>query len=203
MNFSCFRILPTFIVASLLAVAPAAKATTISLNQDACTGTCGVGPFGSVLLVQTTATLVTVTVTLSANERFAGTGAGEALEFNILGAAVTIANVTSGFVAGGPDSASAFGSFLYSISCTLCQGGQNDNPTGPLTFTVTRASGVTITDFTKNSKGYIFAADIVGNNGNTGNVGAFGEGTPEPVTFSLMGGGLLAILLRKAHQRRS
>src|SRR6266699_1285312 len=73
-------------VFGVLAVLPTTQASTIfTLNQDGCTGTCGVSPFGTVSLFQTTPTLVTVTETLAANERFAGTGAGDALEFNVIG----------------------------------------------------------------------------------------------------------------------
>src|SRR5271168_5309855 len=101
------------LVFAVLAFLPASHASTIFvLNQDACTGTCGAAPFGTITLEQTTSTLVTVTETLAANERFAGSGAGDALEFNVTGA-ITIGGITSGFAVGpAPDSASAFGSFL-------------------------------------------------------------------------------------------
>lgn len=204
MKIGSWRALPALIALSMLAAAPQAKATTITLTADECTGTCGTGPFGTISLIQTTATLVTVTLTLSPNERFAGTGAGEALAFNVAGPAITIANITANFAVGpAPASASAFGSFLQSVTCTTCKGGNAGNPAGPLSFTVTRASGVTIADFIPNSKGYLFAADIVGANGNTGNVGAPGGSVPEPVTLSLMGGGLLMIALRRAQLRSS
>jgi hypothetical protein len=188
-----------------LALLPAARASVVfTLDQDACTGTCGTKPFGTITLVQTTATLVTVTEALAPNELFAGSGAGDALEFNVVGP-ITIGNISAGFGIGpAPDTASAFGAFLESVTCTSCQGGKATNPPGPLSFTVTSAGGVTIADFIANTPGgYFFAADIVGNNGNTGNVASLGgggnvQGVPEPLSLSLVGAGLLALgLLRR------
>ena len=109
----------------VLASATFAHADLIyTLNLDGCTGTCGSAPFGTVQLVQTTSGLVTVTETLSAGENFAGTGAGDALEFNVAGP-IMINVLTSGFAIGpAPDTASTFGSFLASVTCTACQGGK-------------------------------------------------------------------------------
>ena len=205
-----FKLLPALALFSALAIAPQAKASTILLTQDACTGTCGTGPFGTIVLTQTTATLVTVTLTLTGAQYFVGTGAGEALEFNIAGLAPTIANITTGFGIGpAPATASAFGSFLESVTCTACTGGNPGNPAGPLSFTLTRVGGVVISDFIGNSKGYLFSADVMGNNGKTGNVGALGttiiidNPVTEPVSISLMGAGLLMLALRKARTNQA
>lgn len=194
-------------IALIMAATQAHAAVIYMLNQDGCTNTCGTGPFGQISLEQTTSTLVTVTVTLNPGEAFAGTGAGEALEFNVAGP-VTLAGFTAGFATGPtPAKASTFGTFLESVTCTICQGGGNTDLSGPLSFTVTSTAGVTTADFTANSKGHYFAVDILGTNGNTGNVGdsvaaigsrAFsvsGPSVPEPVSASLIGIGLIAFSL--------
>ena len=199
----------------LLLVSTGAANTIFQLDRDACTGTCGTGPFANITLAQTSLTTVTVTEQLGAYEVFAGTGAGQALEFNVLGTPV-IANLTPGFAIGPTDAtASAFGQFLYSITCTVCKGGKLTNPAGPLSFTVSSDDGISIEDFVRNERGYHVASDIRGSNGHTGNVatdtsifptdgGSAAAEVPEPAAFILIGGGLtaLSILQRRRGRRR-
>lgn len=201
-------LIPVLAVLALVGIStPQAKAATISysLNIDGCTGTCGTGPFGTVTLTDTAANTVNVKVTLAPNVAWVGTGAGDALGFNLSGAAITGANisfVTSNFSFPGQLSYSTFGTFGYSIKCDNCgPGASNTNP-GPLEFNITR-SGLTTASFIANSDGYFFAADVIGTNGKTGNVGANGDSririneVPEPMTLSLMGLGIFGLGLAK------
>lgn len=198
----------TYAIAAILtAISARASTLTFTLDQDGCTGTCGAGPYGIVTLVDNGSganAFVSVTETLVADERYAGTGAGDALEFSVLGP-ITIGDVTSGFDIGpAPDKASAFGGFLESVTCADCQGGQASNPAGPLSFTVGSATGVTTDSFIAKGGTYFFASDIVGTNGKTGNVAAEGPDarTPEPGTILLMLNGLAITSVGLAFKKR-
>jgi hypothetical protein len=202
---------------AVFAVSACAGTLTFHLTADGCTNSCGTGPFGTIVLTDGApgSNSVIVTETLTANESFAGTGAGDALEFitdltldktnPFLD--IAFSNISTGFDVGPiPDSASTFGKFQASITCAVCQGGKITNPPGPLTFTLTSLIGpFTASDFVANTGKYYFAADIRGNSGNTGNVAALAptdpvDPTPEPATMllTLSGIGLVGIgVIRK------
>jgi len=178
------------------AAVPASADITYQLNcvSDPCTTT---GNFGSINLHQNGSGTVldpyyvTVTVdltTASSAEKFAGTGAGYAVTWNIAGnptlssVSVTSANAGNFTVQNfdpsdhsppGPNyqryKATPFtpgscsyndaGCMMYAIDYNIGGSGGNDSK---LVFDVMKSGGLVLSDFTANSDGYFFTADVSG-----------------------------------------
>jgi hypothetical protein len=131
------------------------------------------------------------------------TGSHTGFAFNVKGGPVTLGTLPTGWTNVGTNlSQPSFGTFSNGIDCMKgnsnskngCAG--SDPWVGALQFDVSRAAGLTLSDFVGNSKGYFFSADIMsGETRATGPIGAQGNlaPVPEPGTLATMGTGLLSL----------
>jgi len=152
---------------------------------------------------------VGVDVTLNSAYKFVDTGSHDTFGFNLSGSPViTYLNISSGFGADNGFSNGFAGAFAYSLACTGCGSGGSAPLAGPLDFQVHVATGtLSVSSFIANAKGYTFSADVIGPNSTgatfTGLVESNGTASsvPEPISLSLVGGGLLAFGLfrKRAH----
>lgn len=201
----------------LALLAPFAKADQFNFNLSGCSGGCAL-PAGMVTLTQDKdGVSVDVTVTLTdPGSGFIDTGNGNShtsFVFDIAGdPSITLSNLSAGFTYPADTTIDTpFGTFDYGIDCTTCGPGAKNKTPPPLTFTVTKAGGLSVSDFTFNSYtvnsttyDVFFAADIYdGVTGNTGAVGAANPGptVPEPQSIALLGSGLASLAFFR-HRRR-
>jgi len=207
----------TLAVVGALAAIPASASVVYTFTNDHCTGSC-LPLTDSITVTQNGANSVNVSVTGS-DWGFVSTGAGGtgatngSFFFNLLNnPTIAVTNLTSGWTlistTAGTLAGDGFsGEMEYGLNCGTCSGASPKLP--PLNFTVT-AAGLTEASFNDpgltpvGDRAY-FVADVINltnsvRNGNTGLVGATPStsSVPEPISLSLVGGGLLALgLFRK------
>ena len=111
-----------------------------------------------------------------------------------------------------PASDTPYGTFTNGIASTMDQGGlpghgESDNNTFELQFTL---DGAKITDFTTNSLGYFFAADVSNPRGGTGAVASalsteinLLTAVPEPSTWAMMILGFAGVGFMAYRRKRS
>ncbi len=182
-------------VAALSSNAAHALTVTYKLSVSDPAANLAAGPYGTITVVENLNGSLTVTETLAAGFRIHdGNANHNALAFSLVGspAAVTISGVTTGFdaILSGVD-APPFGSYEYALDCTTaCGSGFSGGFVGPLSFTLSAATPLTAASLQADTylgQQIFFSSDLVGSNGNTGNVGAIiSPAVPEPSTWAMM-----------------
>jgi hypothetical protein len=167
----------------------------------------GSGNLGTVTLTQNGADEVDVAVTLATDTAFVDTGGPHnafAFNLSIAGATVAVTDPTGKiFSVGGGGSNTPYGSFTNVIDCPGCGPGASHANPGPLDFTVTDLSGISISDFIANGLGYFFSADVIGPAGQTGDIAANSlSPTPLPDSLPLFVSGLAGLGLLIWRKRR-
>ena len=200
----------------LATLVPSAHADLMStLTVNGCSSGCGSGPYGTVSVTSVDNNTVQVTLTLSSLEIFAKSGAGSPFGYNLDKSATLVAgSLTTGFAtAGSKGFAGGLGTFTSTLTCTGCGNGTSPPQiSGPVSFQLFNATGLTSDDFVANAAGYFFGADVGVENASgtvvgTGVVGANSVTTttsavPEPGSVILFGTMLTGLVVSLSRRRR-
>jgi hypothetical protein len=147
-----------------------------------------------------------------------GNGFEAGFGFNLDGIpTITYTNVTSGFtpVTGNPQNTDTLhmdgiGDFQFGLSCTGCGPGSSAPLHGPLDFTISATTPLTLSNLTQNGNLQFFGLEVV--NLTTGATGGVDASTgvrippqeiPEPGILSLLGLGLVGLGFTTLRRRRS
>jgi hypothetical protein len=179
----------------------------------------GSGPFGNLNLTLSGG-VINATIDLADGYRLISTGFPGSFGFNdTIGGGITISNFSSalysgfeGNTTGGDEHFNGFG-FFDDVAGTTAPGASDVNAVNVLTFTISRTSGVftsvqqlvALSELPAGDGQVYFTADVFKFQGCTseactGLIGVSGNtsSVPEPISLSLVGGGLLALgLFRK------
>ncbi len=189
----------------MLLGSPAFAGPTLTFDLDQISdSSIGSGSQGTVTLTQESANVVDVTVSISP-DLFINTGGPHtpfAFNISLTGLSVSFITPPGGTFAKGTlsydssgGSNTPYGAFSRAIDSSAGNG-TVDGYGGTLDFTVTRAAGLSTTDFVSNSGGYYFSADV-SNGKDTGAIAADGPVTtipvPEPASMAVLAAGLFGI----------
>ena len=176
------------------------------------------GTWGKVTFTQASSTTLHVDVVLYGGAKFVDTGNADykpgdphtAFVFNLKStkpaSEVQLQNITSGFGLDPylPDNQTPFGSFSEGLACTGCGKGGSNPLSGPLSFDVVDATGLSLSDLFPTDKGFFVSADLLAG-GKTGNVGGnrVVPAIPEPETYAMIlaGLGLMGAVVRRRRRQ--
>ena len=213
------RFLAGVAAVAALALAGSAHAAIYTLDQDGCTGSCGLSSYGTVTTTGEGTTSINFVVSLDPGVFFnqAGT-AHDSLAWNLVGdPAITVSGLPATFAANGAQSAGAhhengFGDFGYAVDWIGPPTNNGALGVQTLNFTITGAVNLTLTP---NDLTWLTVDITRGPNGPTGVIGGTlcvtqdcghegggGGPIPEPATWAMMliGFGGMGAILR--HNRR-
>lgn len=178
----------------------------------------GSGTLGNITLVQNGPNQVVVGVRLAPGTGFiSNRHSHNALAFNLdlkTPYAIRISDPLHHIFSSGSRhiSSTPYGRFTDYIDCSGFRSGERNAYPEPLTFSVTDADGITVSDFIANSNGFYFSADVNNPAGGSRSIAASGttailasssaSAVPEPASLPLLAGSMIALGLIVRKRKR-